>query len=350
MQATVSISWVQTVLAEAQRQGVATGPLLAAAGIAPAALDLERWPIDHITRLWRAATRLTQDPGFGLKAGSQVGPASFNVVGFVLQSAATLRQAIVAAQKYQSLISDGGRLQLLPVDEACWLVYHPQQGDLAYSPQQIEAVLAALIAASRWATGQALRPKLTRLSHAAQGPLQGYQQVFGRRVEFHGAFNGLLIDEALLDRPIPQASPQLARLHEAYAASQLQALSAGQRLDGLVRSWLAQHLGPQMPQRAQAAKALGMSPRTLTRRLQLLQTHYSALLDEARRDRALNLVGGTDLGFGDIAHQLGFADLSPFYRAFTRWCGMTPGQWRHRARAADAALPARQGQGSENPG
>ena len=56
-----------------------------------------------------------------------MGPASFNVVAFIVQSAATLRQALSVVQKYQSLISDGGRFQLLPGPTASWLVYHPRQ-------------------------------------------------------------------------------------------------------------------------------------------------------------------------------------------------------------------------------
>ena len=115
---------------------------LAAAGIRPDELDAARWPIDHITRLWRAAARLTQDASFGLHAGARVAPASFNVVSFIFQSAATLRQALQVVQKYQSLISDGGRFQLLGGPEASWLVYHPRQGELAFSPHQLEAVLA----------------------------------------------------------------------------------------------------------------------------------------------------------------------------------------------------------------
>ena len=83
LEATVSISWVNTVLAAAQQQGVPRELLLAQAGIAAEGVAAERWPIDHITRLWRAAARLTQDAGFGLKAGALVGPASFNVVGFI---------------------------------------------------------------------------------------------------------------------------------------------------------------------------------------------------------------------------------------------------------------------------
>ena len=77
LQATVSMSWVGTVLAAAEGAGVPRAALLARAGIGAGELVLERWPIDHITRLWRAAAHCTQDAGFGLKAGSLVGPGSF---------------------------------------------------------------------------------------------------------------------------------------------------------------------------------------------------------------------------------------------------------------------------------
>ena len=87
-----------------------------------------------------------------------MGPASFNVVAFIVQSAATLRQALSVVQKYQSLISDGGRFQLLPGPTAGWLVYRPRQGDLAFSPHQIEAVLAAVVSATRWLSPNPFAP------------------------------------------------------------------------------------------------------------------------------------------------------------------------------------------------
>lgn len=107
------MGWVNTVIAAAQRQGVEPDTLLTAAGIPARALDWERWPIDYITRLWRAAERCTGDPGFGLKVGAGVSPAGISGVGFALQSAATLREAIGMVQKFQRLISDGGRFQML---------------------------------------------------------------------------------------------------------------------------------------------------------------------------------------------------------------------------------------------
>ena len=140
LEATVSIGWVNTVIGAAERLSLSANQLLAEAGIPEAACELERWPIDDITRLWHAAERCTGDPGFGLKVGAEFSPMSISGVGFALQSAATLREAIVMVQRFQRLISDGGRFQIVAGNTATWLVYHPRQGRLAFSPHQIEAV------------------------------------------------------------------------------------------------------------------------------------------------------------------------------------------------------------------
>src|SRR5690606_26698463 len=149
-----------------------------AAGIPLAELQRERWPIDHITRLWRAAEHCSGDPAFGLKAGAGVSPASVNVVSFALQSAATLRQALTMVQKYQRLISDGGRFQILSGEGASWVVYHPRQGELAFSPYQIEAVLAAAVTLSGWITGNSMKPLRVQFSQAQLAAHKEYQQVF----------------------------------------------------------------------------------------------------------------------------------------------------------------------------
>jgi AraC-like DNA-binding protein len=333
------MSWVHTVLGEAQRQGLSAEALLAHAGIAQADRALERWPIDHITRLWRAASRLTDDPGFGLKAGCHIGPGSFNVVGFILQSAATLRQALGVMQKYQGLVSDGGRLQLLAGPQDSWLVYHPQQGELAFSPHQIEAVLAAIVTATRWVHPRPTPPRLVCFGHEAVGPLAGYREVFDCPVAFQHAFSGLLIDNGVLDEPLPQANAQMARLHMLHADAQLQALQAAQpTLPAQLRDWLRTHLGPPLPSRAEAARSVGLGERTLARRLQAEGTDFGTLLDQARREQALQWVRDTRRPLTDIARDLGFAELSPFYRAFARWTGDTPARWRARG-APPAATP-----------
>ncbi len=327
------MGWVGTVLAAAERQGVARAALLAQAGIAPAELAAERWPIDHITRLWRAAVHCTQDAGFGLKAGAGVGPASFNVVGFLLQSAPTLRGAFALVQTYQRLISDGGRFQTIAGADACWVVYHPRQGQLAFSPHQIEAVLAAVVVFARWVTGSALRPQRVQFSQARIGPQAGYREVFQCPVEFEQAFSGVLLANALLDAPLPQANAQLAAAHHQHAAARLAALSRQDGLAQTLRVWIASqlHAPGQAPTRAQAARALGLTERTLARRMQPEGLSFSGLLDTLRRDAALQAVAQTTRTLSEIGQALGYAEPSVFNRAFRRWTGGTPGQWRRRA-------------------
>ena len=102
-----------------------------------------------------------------------------------------------------------------------------------------------------------------------------------------------------------------------------------------LQAWIARHLGPPLPTRAAAALAFGWTERTLARRLQRQGTTWGALLDDARRAQALQRVGGTTQPLKDIALGLGFAELSPFYRAFARWTGATPGQWRAQGQAGE---------------
>ena len=326
--ATVSMSWVNTVLDAAARQGVAREALLTQAGIALDDLQQERWPIDHITRLWRAAVRATQDAGFGLKAGSQVGPANFNVVGELLQTSASLREAIAAVQKYQRLISDGGRFQMVAGAQASWLIYHPRQGTLAFSPHQVEAVLAAVLSFIGGAMGTVVRPLQVQFSQPRVGLLAGYREVFACPVAFEQAFSGLLLDNALLDAPLLRADERRAREHQRAAAARMADLTQGGALAQELRAWMIATLASRVPTRAEAAQALGVSERTLARRMQAQGLSFTALLDGVRRDAALQAVTDSTRALADIGLALGFAEPAVFWRAFRRWTGCTPQAWR----------------------
>ncbi len=330
LEATVSIGWVNTVIGAAKRLSVDEDILLAEAGIPASACELERWPIDDITRLWHAAERCTGDPGFGLKVGAEFSPMSISGVGFALQSAATLREAIVMVQRFQRLISDGGRFQIVAGNSATWLVYHPRQGKLAFSPHQIEAVLASVVGFASWVTGTRMQPARVQFSQPRLGPLRGYQTVFNCPVVFEQAFSGVLVENTVLDQPLPQADPQLAQVHERYTSARLAALAMNSASVTEIQRWLTTRVGPVLPRRADAAEALGISERTLARRLQEQGHTFDGLLDEVRCRKALQAVAETSVSLPEIAESLGFAEVSTFYRAFKRWTGSPPVRWRKR--------------------
>lgn len=342
---TASRSWAHTILLTAAQAGLDAAALLRHAGLPPGLAEAERWPIDDITRLWRAAAALTGDRAFGLRVGAQVGPASFNVVGYLVQSAATLREALGLVQRFQRLISDGGRFQMLSVGEHVWLIYHPMQGDLAFSPHQIEAVLAAVVSFGRWVTGGRFEALQVQFAHGALAPMEAYQAALGCTPRFGEAFNGMLLPHRMLDAPLPQADAQLARVHTDHAQARLQALEAAsaagagvshpEQVLSALRRWLLSRLPLGLPGRAEAAAALGLSDRRLRRLLQRQGVHFSALLDEVRCQMCCDaLRQGTALAA--VAPRLGFGDAAALHRAFVRWTGQTPGRWRETQRQADA--------------
>jgi AraC-like DNA-binding protein len=91
-----------------------------------------------------------------------------------------------------------------------------------------------------------------------------------------------------------------------------------------------------VPTRSRAAQALGLTPRTLARRMQQQGLDFSGLVDQARRDAAMSAVAESTRALADIGQSLGFAEPSTFWRAFKRWTGMTPLQWRQQAANPEA--------------
>ncbi|NHO87766.1 AraC family transcriptional regulator [Pseudoteredinibacter isoporae] len=326
LEATASIAWVNTVVQTACRLGVKEETLLKTAGLPLDALSWERWPIDYITRLWHAAEHCTKDPGFGLKTGAGVSPVNIDVLGIAMQSSATLRESFSLVQKYQRLISDGGRFQMLPGERETWVVYHPCQGQLAFSPYQIEAVLAAVVGFNTWISGSKICPIRVQFSQSQLSSYGDYQRVFNCPVEFEQAFSGLLISNDILDRPLPQADPVLAQIHEQYSSSRLTELENDSIVLDL-RQWIKSRVGETLPRRTEAARMLGISERTLARRLDAQGFTFKEMLDEVRRELALVAVRESRKPLAEIAQSLGFAESSTFYRAFRRWTGLPPARW-----------------------
>lgn len=337
---TVAIGWVKAIVAAARRGGGNEATLLAAAGIDSLPSDpLVRIPLDAVVRLWRAAIDTTGDCAFGLRMGQAIEPTSFDVVAYTLVSSNSLREAIVRLQRFQKLISDGGRVQLAERDGLAWLLYQPVEADLPFSPQQVEAALACAVTLIRWIMGPGFAPLRICMAHAAIAPLSVYRDILGCEPEFRSRFNGIGLPPALLDALLPARNPELCHLHEQMARRQLSALKHSPNIKQRVAAVLQQLLTRGMAHKQQVASLIGMSPRTMQQRLAEENSNFAALLDEVRHTLALKYIADPVLSLGQIAELLHFSDASAFYRAFRRWTGRAPGEYRRttEAMASDAA-------------
>jgi AraC-like DNA-binding protein len=328
---TTSSNWALAIVQALELGGVDCASLFAELGMDYAALNDPdaRFPQDAMTRLWQRAVALSGNPAIGLNMAQVVRPASFHVVGYALMSSRNLRDGFTRLVRYQRIIGEGADLNFLPQPDGYALTLAIHGDRLPPARQSAEASLAYCLAFCRWMTSKPMRPREIRFQGPPPEDLVPYQQVFQAPLKFNAEHYGLIFDRADLDAPLPSANEALAQLHDRFAGEYLARFS-GTRVTHQARQVLCRLLPQGEPRREVVAQALHLSQRTLQRRLQEEGTSYQQLLDDTRRELAEQYLGQVSLTLLEIAYLLGFADPSNFFRAFRRWFGETPGEYRAR--------------------
>ena len=328
---TTSSSWALGIVQALEMGGVDCRSLFAELGLDYAALNDPdaRFPQDGMTRLWERAVELSGNPAIGLNMAKVVRPASFHVVGYALMSSRTLKEGFARLVRYQRIIGEGADLSFRPLEQGYALILAIHGDRLAPARQSAEASLAYALAFCRWMTGKAIRP--LRVSFQGEPPvdLEPYQQVFQAPFQFNAAHYALLFERADMEAPLPTANASLAQLHDRFAGEYLARFSES-RVTHQARQVLCRLLPQGEPKRDAVAQALYLSQRTLQRRLQEEGTSFQQLLDDTRRELAVQYLAQPNLTLLETAYLLGFADPSNFFRAFRRWFGETPGEYRAR--------------------
>ena len=155
-----------------------------------------------------------------------------------------------------------------------------------------------------------------------------YAAHFGCPVHFETQRDALLVSRESLNSPNKVGDAMIAQFFDRHLDQELARLAGAHSLDWRVRQTVAQFLSEGVPALSSIASKLGMSARTLQRRLAEENFTYQSLVDQARRELAQRLLRETDFGLAEIAFLTGFAEQSGFTRAFKRWSGKTPRSYR----------------------
>jgi AraC-like DNA-binding protein len=198
-----------------------------------------------------------------------------------------------------------------------------------------EYVVAAFYRLMRELVGAKLETKRVWFAHGPVSP-RAYATHFGtREVAFDCESDGIAFDESVADLPVVTADAAMHDVLERYAASLLPAAAPTQDRLHDVEKAVAELLVDGVPSLATIAKRLGLSPRTLQRRLQDEKTTFGDLVDRIRSAAARQHLQGSRLSVSEIAYVLGYSDGRAFARAFERWTGTTPTGFRAHAGAHD---------------
>lgn len=290
-----------------------------------------RVPLSAVQKVAARAIALSGEPGLGFYLGLSMRASSHGYVGFAAMSARTLREALELAVRFAPTRSDviGLSTEERGEEAAITIEERAPLGDAR--ELIITSFVVGLHEIAAAITGRRV-PDRAEVALAEPAHAKRFRHVLGDRIRWGRPAHRLVFDASALDWPLVQADPAALRLAREQCERELDAL----RRDGhaaRVRSAVAGH-GGAFRSIDETASALGLSVRTLKRRLAEEGTTFSAVLDEQKAARARTMLESHDTTIDAVASSVGYSDVANFTRAFRRWTGTTPASYRKSHGAA----------------
>ena len=326
----IPVSAAVKVVNAAAAAGIAADDLCRAVGIDPDVItDVDaEIAFSQLLELFEAAARLAGDTAFGLHAGERFDAREYGLLGYVTIHSATFGEALERVIRYQRIRTDAVEFTLDVAGATARLTYAYRD---ALPPElgrhESEQMLATMLEAGRRLTGIAWVPLEVCLRHSRPGDVSEHERVFGHNIHFERPHARLAFDASILTLPLAQADVTLGSLLErqaaAIVASVPQREAFAQKVGQVIRENLAGGARVDV-----VARALGLSTRSLQRKLRQESTSFEQLLHDEQRALAELYLRNHDMAIGEIAYLTGFSQPSAFHRAFRRWTGITPQQFR----------------------
>ncbi|WP_226797837.1 AraC family transcriptional regulator [Cupriavidus necator] len=275
-----------------------------------------------------AVYRATGDPTIGLWLGSRMQTDLLGLAGLPAMAGPSLGTALRRIARYQKLLA-GDRIELRRQGDEAWVCIRPSDPEAPDTRPRIDMELCSLLAFGRQFTRKPLHPLRVSLRIGQPDWHLRYTEAFDCPVRFGEPEDAIVFgrrDLALRLAARVRGGP--AGPGAGHATREARPASAS--LDD-VRAALQALAGERALSLAAVARHLDISERTLQRRLMAAGTSFRTLCEEARRDLAGGYLAGGAMSLGEIAFRLGFDDANSFFRAFRRWTGMTPGDYRRAA-------------------
>lgn len=275
-------------------------------------------------RLWQAAYRQSADPALALHVATALAPGTYRIFHYLAANSLTVGEALTQVADCFAVIDPRVVLRIVLGEDVAMEMSIPVLGAVPRPPA--EYTLAALLLQTRSSSGVDFSPLGVDFSFDEPDDAEAHHRVFGR-ARYRQPVTALRFSMQAWTRRIPAADPVLGAMLSAHARQVTQAVPDLSPFRLRLAEVIAGRLRP-LPTQASCARTLGMSGRTLQRRLADEDTTFRAELDRVRESRARIMLLDRNLSLSEIGWMLGFADQSAFSRAFRRWAGGPPSRFR----------------------
>jgi len=278
--------------------------------------------------LWRSIGETSSDRAIGLKLGAEQRTEHYSPTAIAAVCSRNLRDALQRIGRYKRLTCpEEIRLRASRSEVSVEAVY--VEAEEREPEVMVDLVLSWLLSVGRRGTDGRIVPLRVELARKAgdRALLEGH---FGCRVHFAARRNALVFAASDLETPFVTHNEDLLAAVGAQLDIELGAVHVDYDLADQVKRALKRSMAGKQPVLQSIAVELGLSERTLQRRLGEIGRSFQQLAEEARRELARHYLGRSQAEFHEIAFLLGYEDANSFFRAFHQWEGMTPGAWRAR--------------------
>jgi len=286
-----------------------------------------RLPAQLVDAAFAKAASLIPDPAFALRAGECWHPSYLGTVGYAWISSGSLRTALKRLERFSNILGQKASCRCEDGPDGLRFIFEHGRGDAVIGPVVADFALSLIVDMCRTNFG----PSLTFESVSLRRPLpenpKPYKDYFGCPIEFGAAGDSFLLARHVADRLLPTSNHELATTFDAILSKQLLELGSGDLLTRC-KAWLLQELTSGEPSEIDLARAMGLSSRTLQRKLAEYDMSYRGVLEAVRYDLAMRYLDDSTKTVTDITFLLGFSEQSAFTRAFKRWSGQAPTAYR----------------------
>ncbi len=287
-----------------------------------------RTPHSAQISFWAVMEEVSGDPDIGMHLGESMPILKGQVLEYLFLSSETFGEGLKRALSYQRLLSDAVKANL-DQDETGYFV-----GNITFTRglrHLSECVVIAVLKFFEYVTEGRFKPLMICFEHAAGENPAEYERIFPCPVSFEHKGNRIYFTEECLSIQSSHAEPDLLKLHEQLANEHVAKLEK-QDFIAKVNRLIGELLESGNANLETVAERLNIKPRSLRTKLTEVDTNFNQLLADYRCNLAKKLLARTDETIDEIVYLTGFSEPSTFYRAFKRWVGQTPVEYRKSKR------------------